>query len=108
MPAANEPSCAAYLQAGGKSTRMGENKAFLDFRGQTLLARGLETLREVCGVVTIVGDRQTFRRASVRSSPIFSRGSGPLGGIHSALTHSQSELNGVMLAVDMPFVSSDL
>ena len=53
-------TCAAFLQAGGKSTRMGENKAFLDFQGQTLLARALQTLSQVCGEVTIVGEPETF------------------------------------------------
>jgi len=37
---------------------------------------------------------------------IFS-GCGPLAGIHAALVHSPAELN-LMLAVDMPFVSTEL
>ncbi len=106
MSATNEISRAAYLQAGGKSTRMGENKAFIDFRGQTLLERALGTLRAICGEVTIVGDPEIFGPYGRVVSDIF-RNCGPLGGIHAALAHSTSGLN-LMLAVDMPFVTADL
>jgi molybdenum cofactor guanylyltransferase len=98
-------SRAAYLLAGGKSTRMGQNKAFLNFRGQTLLTRALHTLSEACGQVTIIGDLVTFAPHS--AIPDIFPNCGPLAGIHAALTNSQSDLN-LMLAVDMPFVTADL
>lgn len=85
---------------------MGENKAFIDFRGQTLLDRALATLRAACGSVTIVGDPQTFFSYHPVVPDLFP-GSGPLAGIHTALTHSSTELN-LLLAVDMPFVRPEL
>lgn len=95
-----------FLLAGGKSSRMGVNKAFLNFGGQTLLERALATLSAACGKVTIVGDSETFITYGPVVSDIFA-GCGPLAGIHSALGHSSAELN-LMLAVDMPFVSQEL
>ena len=103
----NHPhSRAAFLLVGGKSTRMGANKAFLDFRGQTLLERALRTLRATCGNVTIVGDPVTFASYAPAVADVFPN-CGPLAGIHTALAHSEAELN-LMLAVDMPFVSREL
>jgi len=99
-------SRAGYLIAGGKSTRMGENKAFIDFRGQSLLERALQTLRQACDAVTIVGDPETFGHYAHVISDIFP-GCGPLAGIHAALNHSSADLN-VVMAVDMPFVSPRL
>jgi molybdopterin-guanine dinucleotide biosynthesis protein A len=99
-------SRAAFLLAGGKSSRMGANKAFLEFQGQTLLARGLHTLAAACGDVTIVGDQETFASHGRVVSDIFP-GCGPLAGIHTALHHSSADLN-LMLAVDMPFVPVEL
>ena len=85
---------------------MGENKAFLNFQGQTLLARALQTLSQVCGEVTIVGEPETFASHWRVIGDIFPD-CGPLAGIHSALVHSSAELN-LMLAVDMPFVTANL
>jgi molybdenum cofactor guanylyltransferase len=95
-----------FLLAGGKSSRMGENKAFLDFGGQTLLARGLAELGSVCDRVAVVGDSATFTSYGPVVADVFA-GCGPLAGIHSALTYSSAELN-LMLAVDMPFVTRQL
>ncbi|MGA9641800.1 MAG: molybdenum cofactor guanylyltransferase [Terriglobales bacterium] len=102
----DQPSRAAFLQAGGKSSRMGENKAFINFQGETLLARALATLRAACHEVTIVGDPAIFAPHAPVISDIFPN-CGPLAGIHSALAHSPAELN-LILAVDMPFVTANL
>jgi molybdopterin-guanine dinucleotide biosynthesis protein A len=99
-------SRAAFVLAGGKSSRMGTNKAFLDFRGQTLLHLSLATLKSVCDDVVIVGDPALFAEFGPVISDLFP-GCGPLGGIHAALKHSSADLN-LMLAVDMPFVSPEL
>ena len=85
---------------------MGANKAFLDFRGQTLLDRALSALNRACGNVTIVGDPETFASFGRVVADVFAE-CGPLAGIHAALLHSSADLN-LMLAVDMPFVSEAL
>jgi len=105
---ATELSRMGFVLAGGKSSRMGPtvDKAFLDFRGQTLLDRALGVMGAACGRVAIVGDPAKFAKAGSVIADIFP-GCGPLGGVHAALVHSLAELN-LMLAVDMPFVSSEL
>jgi len=95
-----------FLLAGGKSSRMGADKAFLDFGGATLLARALGVLKAACGSVTMVGDPAKFASAGAVIADVFP-GCGPLGGIHAALINSRAELN-MVLAVDMPFVSAEL
>jgi molybdopterin-guanine dinucleotide biosynthesis protein A len=104
----SEPSRAGFLLAGGMSTRMGTDKAFLNFDGQSLLDRALIAMQTVCNRVTIVGDPSKFANYEAGSviADIFP-GCGPLAGIHSALVHSVAELN-LMLAVDMPFVTAEL
>lgn len=109
---------AAFVLAGGKSSRMGAardgariDKAFLEFHGQALLNRALETARAVCGEVAIVGDPAKFASHAALKNEAVVRDifpcCGPLGGIHAALRQSSAEFN-LMLAVDMPFVSRDL
>ena len=114
--AQTELSRMGFLLAGGKSSRMGADKAFLDFGGQTLLDRALTVMGAVCGKVTIVGDPDKFAQygSSKYGSSTYGSvvadifpGCGPLAGIQAALVHSTAELN-LMLAVDMPFVSREL
>ncbi len=111
--ARTKPSRMGFVLAGGKSSRMGLNtdKAFLHFGGQTLLDRALTVMGTVCEGVTIIGEPAKFAQyesAKYRPAvPDIFPGCGPLAGIHAALVSSPAELN-LMLAVDMPFVSSEL
>jgi molybdopterin-guanine dinucleotide biosynthesis protein A len=93
----------AFILAGGRSTRMGTDKAFVDYDGRTLLARVLDLAGSVTSDVRIVGNTEKFAPFAPVVEDVF-RDRGPLGGIHAALRASLTELN-VMLAVDTPFVS---
>ncbi len=92
----------AFILAGGKSTRMGSDKALLEFDGESLLARTLLKARAVAGRVCIVGSREKFELfGPVIEDEYTDRG--PLAGIHAALRATTSDLN-LMLAVDMPLL----
>ncbi len=95
----------AFILAGGKSSRMGRDKAFLEIDGSTLLARALKTCRSVTPNPFIVGDAAKFAGFAPVIEDEF-HDCGPLAGIHAALRHSATELN-FMLAVDLPFVTPD-
>jgi molybdopterin-guanine dinucleotide biosynthesis protein A len=101
-----EPDLSAFILAGGKSTRMGTDKAFVLLEGCTLLARMLDLARKITTNVHIVGDPAKFAPFAPAIEDIFP-GCGPLGGIHAALRSSPTDLN-VILAVDLPFVSPAL
>src|SRR5580693_5705527 len=92
-----------FILAGGKSTRMGTDKAFVEYEGRTLLARMLDLARSVTPEVRIVGSKEKFAPFAPVVEDIF-RDCGPLGGIHAGLRASSSEFN-LMLAVDTPFIS---
>jgi molybdopterin-guanine dinucleotide biosynthesis protein A len=96
----------AFILAGGNSTRMGTDKAFVMLDGRTLLARALDVCRTVTSEVWIVGDRKKFVPFAPVVEDVFP-GCGPLAGIHAALQASQTDLN-LVLAVDLPFVSPAL
>jgi molybdopterin-guanine dinucleotide biosynthesis protein A len=106
MGCAAVPDVTAFILAGGRSTRMGRDKAFVEFEGQTLLTRTLDLARSVTLDVRILGDPEKFAAFAPVFEDIF-RDRGPLGGIHAALRVSQTDLN-LTLAVDMPFVSASL
>ena len=96
----------AFVLAGGKSSRMGTDKALVMLQGHSLLAIALDNARAVTPSVQIVGDRSKYETFGPVIEDIFPE-CGPLAGIHAALRASQTELN-VILAVDVPFVSPAL
>jgi molybdopterin-guanine dinucleotide biosynthesis protein A len=96
------------LLAGGKSTRMGRDKALLPLNGLPMIQHIAEMLSSVFQDVIIVGDkteRLEFLRLPI--IPDIFHGCGPLAGIHSALLHSNPHPCFV-LACDAPSVSREL
>ena len=100
------PDFSAFVLAGGRSRRMGSDKAFLQFEGRTLLAQALDLLRALTPEVRIVGPAAKFATYGRVIEDVYP-GHGPLAGIHAALSASTTELN-LILAVDLPFVSESL
>jgi molybdopterin-guanine dinucleotide biosynthesis protein A len=100
----------AFVLTGGKSERMGQDKALLRLAsGQTFLENALAVAGAVAGQVGIVGSRHkygSYAWAGEVVEDIFPE-RGPLGGIHAALTASTTEWN-VILAVDLPGISFEL
>jgi molybdenum cofactor guanylyltransferase len=96
----------AFVLAGGKSSRMGAEKALLAIGGATLLARALAVAGQVSRNIFIVGEKAKFAGfgAVIEDSYLEC---GPLAGIHAALKNSSTERN-LMLAVDLPFVNAAL
>jgi molybdopterin-guanine dinucleotide biosynthesis protein A len=92
----------AFVLAGGKSTRMGTDKAFVRLRGRYLLEHALQAVRAVTAQVMIVGEPakfSSFARVVEDNFP----DKGPLGGIHAALCATATDWN-LVVAVDLPFV----
>lgn len=91
-----------YVLAGGKSSRMGQDKALLELAGKPLVLRAVEKLRQVCAEVSILGNRDELEAYAPLVRDLH-EGCGPLGGIEAALAHSPRVWN-LFMAVDMPFL----
>jgi molybdopterin-guanine dinucleotide biosynthesis protein A len=81
---------------------MGRDKAFQSLRGKSFLQHALETARRVTSDVVIVGEKGKYAPYAPVIEDVFAN-RGPLGGIHSALKATQTELN-LIIGVDMPFL----
>ena len=96
-----------FVLVGGHSTRMGRDKALLEFEGSTLAGRIAECVRRVAGNVTLIGPPDRYRELGYTVVPDRVPGCGPLGGVYTALSASHAEWN-LMVACDMPLVTTEL
>ena len=102
MLQASPGSVTGFVLAGGMSSRMGRDKAFVQWQGESLLNRALNASRAVAAEVMIVGQRSKFLSYGPVVEDVFER-RGPLAGIHAALAATATELN-LILAVDLPLM----
>jgi len=98
MPINAKRELSGFVLAGGKSTRLGRDKALLDWHGQTLLHHMVELLRTVADPVQVVGRNPLPDRLP---------GLGPLSGIATGLETSSTDAN-LFVAVDLPLLTQDL
>jgi molybdopterin-guanine dinucleotide biosynthesis protein A len=94
----------AFILAGGKSSRMGEDKAFLRLGDETLLSRALNLARSLTPNVRIVGETAKFSKLGPVVEDLYPE-RGPLGGIHAALLSTPTALN-LIMAIDTPFIET--
>lgn len=94
------------ILAGGFSSRMGQNKAEMDFHGQSLLECQIDKLRRI-GLEDIVVAGILSSKANVRSVPDLYPRRGPLAGLHAGLLAVRGT-EALVLAVDTPLVPEAL
>lgn len=100
----------AGILAGGKSSRMGRNKAFLPWEGTTLLAYEIELLRDFSQIVVSVADEEAYeplKQMGVTLVEDVRNGYGPLEGLYQILKQSRQEWVFVT-ATDMPMLNTAL
>jgi len=97
----------AIVLAGGRSTRMGQNKALLPLKGRPLIGHIIGVLREIFQEILIVSNQvEIYKDMRVKVIPDLVPGKGPLSGIHSGLFHSSTWYN-FLVACDMPFLDQE-
>jgi molybdopterin-guanine dinucleotide biosynthesis protein A len=96
---------AAYILAGGASSRMGRNKALLDLDGEPLVLRAAQTISAAGMEATVIGPPALYARFALAAIPDDEPGLGPLGGIATVLAHSNRDWN-LVVAVDMPYLTA--
>lgn len=96
----------AVLFAGGKSRRMGRDKATLSFRGKSLWQIQLDLLRKLAPAEISVSARTdpAWRPPDVHFVADDPPSRGPLSGLAAALARMRTK-HLLALAIDMPFMS---
>jgi len=96
-----------FVLAGGKSRRMGTDKALLMFQDKPLLLHMIKLIEPLCDMVAISGQNSEYESSGVKMVPDLYSDCGPIAGLYSALKYSISDWN-LLLSVDVPFVNDEL
>lgn len=98
LPSANSLPFTAVILAGGRSSRMGQDKATLQINGQSLLQHMQQLVSQAGASQIIISRNQQGCIADITPDQ------GPLGGILSVLAHcTQPQL--LIMPIDTPLLS---
>ncbi len=93
------------IQAGGVSSRMGEDKALKPFLGRPLIQRVIERLTPIADEMIVTTNRPAdYEFLNMRLGADLKPGRGALGGLYTAIASATSPFVAVV-ACDMPFAS---
>ena len=96
------------IQAGGQSSRMGEDKALKPFLGRPLIQRVIERLTPIADEIIVTTNRpDDYAFLNLRLVSDLKPGRGALGGLYTAIASASNPIVGV-IACDMPFASAPL
>ena len=109
-PGQSPPS--GIILAGGRSRRLGRDKAVESVGGQPLIQRVIQRLSQVTSeIVVVVADQTQADRFALdqgqRVTQDLYPGKGSLGGIFSGLSAARQEWS-LVVACDMPFLNLEL
>ncbi len=93
------------IQAGGKSSRMGKDKALMPFRGVPLVQYVMDRLSPIADEIIVTTNvPENYRFLDVPLYRDIRPDRGALGGLYTALSFAKNDLVAVV-ACDMPFAS---
>jgi molybdenum cofactor guanylyltransferase len=103
----------AYVLAGGRSTRFGQDKALIEIAGQPMLSRMCDLIFDtVTRDVRVVGPASKYGRYARKCVEDRWPGEGPLGGIVTALLESENGPDAatwnLIVGCDMPFLGEGI
>jgi molybdopterin-guanine dinucleotide biosynthesis protein A len=96
------------ILSGGKSSRMGTDKALLKLGDESIIERMTKLMKSIFNQVFIVTNTpDDYRYLRVPLYEDIHKHKGPLSGIHSGLVHSSTNKN-FFISCDLPLVSEEL
>lgn len=103
-----ESHITTIILAGGKSSRMGEDKAMLSYNGTPFIDHIIHIASQITDTILLVSDHpehQAIKNAAVIKDVYANKG--PLSGLYSGLSHSKTTRN-LVLSCDIPMIKLDV
>ena len=98
---------AVSILCGGKSSRMQSEKGLVLFQGVPFIEHIIKAVLPIASQIQLITNSVDYDYLAYKKIKDIELDKGPIGGIYSALTHSNSELN-LILSCDIPLISTEL
>ena len=95
------------ILSGGKSSRMGKDKGFVELNNKPLISYSIEVLSPICNQIIIGANSDNYKYFGYPVIGDEIKDIGPIGGIYSCLRSSKTN-NNFILSCDMPLISAEL
>jgi molybdenum cofactor guanylyltransferase len=93
--------------AGGKSSRMGQDKGLMPYRGQMLVEYPLQILKAHCCEILISSNDVQYQQFGYQVVADVIKDCGPMGGIYSAMKQASNPYC-LVVGCDMPFLNDEV
>ena len=97
----------AIILAGGKSSRMREDKGLMLFNGKAMIQHIIDTVKPLANDIIIVSNQEGYNKFGYAVYQDSIKNAGPLAGLYEGLAHSKTKKN-VVLSCDVPFVNNEV
>lgn len=103
----NKKDITGIILAGGKSSRMGTDKAMLLYKDKPFLQHIIDIVNEIVAEIIIVSNHKKHDSFGVRRIEDDIENAGPLAGVYSGLRTSKTKYN-LVLSCDIPLINKEI
>jgi len=100
----NKNNITGIILAGGKSSRMGSDKALLKINNTTFIEKIIEVMQPYVDEIIIISNNSNHDRFNIRREEDFIKEAGPLAGLLTGLYRAKHE-HIIALSCDIPMIS---
>jgi molybdopterin-guanine dinucleotide biosynthesis protein A len=95
------------ILCGGKSSRMQSEKGLVLYRNKPFIEHIIEAVLPISENIQLITNTNDYDYLAYKKLKDIVADKGPLGGIYTALVHSETELN-LILSCDIPLISTEI
>jgi molybdopterin-guanine dinucleotide biosynthesis protein A len=97
----------SFITAGGRSSRMGTDKAWLELDGRSMIEHVIAAVEPLTERVAIIANDPEYQRLGYPVFPDTHIGIGPLEAVRTALSNASTD-RVLLVACDLPLVTTEL
>ncbi len=95
------------ILAGGLSSRMGQDKGLLHYKGRALVEYAIDAIKPLCSEIIISSNNKEYEQFGYKVVTDVYQKVGPIGGLYSSLAEANTN-DILMCPCDMPFITTDI